>query len=233
VLLDRLALARLVAARRAGRQRFTAGRRQLTARRLDAAERAAEFVKLALVGELLTLGDLDEFEHFVELVNHLLERLGNFRGVRDGLADGRGFGGAKIGGLGPLTLARRFRAAFRPAVTGKFALRPARRPGFRRGEIFSGRFRHRFFHRFGFVRGKVGGRFRVWLAEIAGGIGLVMIRVLGGFRRRRVWFNCFRGGRNFFGTGRAGLGNNGTRAAATATTTTATAAAAGTSRGRG
>jgi len=54
------------------------------ARRLDAAERAAKFLDLALVGELLALGDFDEFQHFVEMINHLLERLGNLRGVLDG-----------------------------------------------------------------------------------------------------------------------------------------------------
>ena len=226
MVLDRLNLARFITARRAGRQRFAA-------RRLDAAERAAKFVNLALVGELLALGDLDEFQHFIELVNHLLERLGNLGGVRDGLADGRDFGGAEISGLDPRFRAHRFRAAVRPAFAGKFTLRLALRPGFRRGEIFSGRFHHRLFPRLGFVRGKVGGRFRVRLAEIAGGIGLVMFRVLGSFRRRRICFKYFRRGRNFFGTGRAGLGDYGARAAATATTTTATAAAAGTSRGRG
>ena len=168
VLLDRLNGARFIPARWAGRKRFAAGRRQLPARRLDAAQRAAQLVNLALVGELLALGDLDEFQHLVELVNHLLERPGNLRGVRDGLADGRGFGGAEISGPGPLALAGRLRAAGRPAVAGKFALRFARRPGFRRREIFRRRFRHRLFHRFGLVRGKVGGRFRVRLAKIAG-----------------------------------------------------------------
>jgi hypothetical protein len=233
VVLDWLALARFVTARRTGRQRFAARRRRLAAGRLDAAERAAEFVKLALVGELLALGDLDEFQHFVELVNHLLERLGNFRGVRDGLADGRGFGGTKIGGLGPLALARRLRSAVRPAVAGKFALRLARRPGFRRREIFSGGFRHRFFHLFGFVRGKIGGRFRVRLAVIAGGIGFVMLRVLGGFTRRRRGFNRFRCGRNLLGAGRASLGDYRPRATATAATATTTAIAAGAGCGRG
>ena len=45
----------------------------IAARRLDAAEGAAEFLNLTFVGELLAFGDLDEFEHFVELINHLLE----------------------------------------------------------------------------------------------------------------------------------------------------------------
>ena len=233
VVLDRLNLARFVTARRTRRQRFAAGWRQFAARRLDAAERAAQLVNLALVGELLALGDLDEFQHFVELVNHLLERLGNLGGVRDGLADGRGFGGAEIGGFDPRLGAQRFRAAVRPAFAGKFALRFAWRPGFRRGKIFGGRFRHRRFRRIGFMRGKISGRLRVRLAEIAGGIGLVMFRVFGGFRWWRVWFNRFRRGRNFFGAGRAGFGDHGTRAAATAATATATAVAAGTGCRRG
>jgi hypothetical protein len=87
----------------------------LAAGRLDAAQRAAQFVNLAFVGQLLTFGNLNEFEHFVELVNHLLERRGDFCGVFNGLADGRGFGGAEIGGLDPRLGARRFRAAFGPA----------------------------------------------------------------------------------------------------------------------
>ena len=84
--------------------------------RLDAAERAAEFVNLAFVGELLPLGDFDQFEHFVEMINHLLEAIGNFRGVFDGLADGRGVGGSEI----RITRTRRSwfrgRRAFQPLV---------------------------------------------------------------------------------------------------------------------
>lgn len=123
VMLDGLTVTRFIAARRTGREWFATGRRQLSSRRLDAAESAAKFVNLAFVGELLTLGDLDEFEHFVELVNHLLERSGDFGGVRDGLTDGGGFGGAKISGPDPLTRLRRLRAAVGPAFPGKFALR--------------------------------------------------------------------------------------------------------------
>jgi len=100
-------------------------RRQFAARRLDAAKRAAKFINLALVGQFLALGDLDQFKHFVEMIDHLLERLGDFRGVRNGLADGRGFGRTKIGGLDPRLWAQRFGAAlFRTMVALRFTLRP-------------------------------------------------------------------------------------------------------------
>jgi hypothetical protein len=115
----------------------------LAAGRLDAAQRAAQFVNLAFVGQLLTLGDLNEFEHFVELVNHPLERRGDFRGVFNGLADGRGFGGAEIGGLDPRLGPQRFRAAFGPAF---FRATLARRFG----SVI--RFRRRVSFRSGFDR---------------------------------------------------------------------------------
>jgi len=91
-------------------------RRGFAPRRLDAAQGAAKFFDLALIGELLSFGDLDEFQHFVEMINHLLERLGNLRGVLDGLGDGRGFGGTKIGGLDPRLGALRFRPALLTTV---------------------------------------------------------------------------------------------------------------------
>jgi hypothetical protein len=158
--LTRLALdARLIAAW------WRTKRRRLTARRLDAAERAAEFVNLALIRKLLALGDLDKFQDFIKLVNHLLERPGDFGGMRDGLADGRGFSRAKIGGFDPRLRAQWFRTAFRSTLTLWFTLR--------RGEIFSGSLRDRRLNRIGFGRGKIGGRFRVRLAKIAGRIRLV------------------------------------------------------------
>jgi hypothetical protein len=110
ILLARFA-ARLVPSR-TPRRRW---RRLLAAGRLDATQRAAQFVNLAFVGQLLAFGNLNEFEHFVELVNHPLERRGDFRGVFNGLTNGRGFSGAEIGGLDPRLGARRFRAAFGPA----------------------------------------------------------------------------------------------------------------------
>ena len=100
--------------------------RWLAARRLDALKRAAQFGQLALIGKLLALGDLDEFQHLIQLINHLLERLGDLRGVRHRFADGGGFGRTKISRLDPLALARRLRSAFRARGAGKFATRFAR-----------------------------------------------------------------------------------------------------------
>jgi hypothetical protein len=164
--------ARFIAAwlRRTERWRFAA-------RRLDAAKCAAQFINFALVGELLPLGNLDEFQNFVELVNHVLERLGDFRGVRDGLADGGSFGGTKISGLDPRLRTQRFGAAFGATIALWFARKITLRPSFRRARNFSGRFRHRRFRRIGFVRGKISGRFRVRFAKITGGIALVMFGV--------------------------------------------------------
>ena len=93
-------------------------RRGFAPRRLDAAQGAAKFFNFALISELLALGDFDEFQHFVEMINHLLERFGNFRGVLDGLGNGRGFSGTKISGLDPRLGALRLGAAFLPAVIG-------------------------------------------------------------------------------------------------------------------
>jgi hypothetical protein len=185
----RLVPARFIAARAAGSLRW---RLLLAPRRLDAAESAAEFFNLALVGELLALGDFDEFEHFVEVVNHLLERLGNFSREFNGLADGGGLGGAKIGGFDPRLGPLRFRAAFGPAFARFVALRLlARRFGgtgwlrFRRRSNFCGGFRCRRFRRLGFMRGKFGGHVGMRLSEAAGGFGfvfcvLVMFPGLGG-----------------------------------------------------
>ena len=90
------------------------------ARWLDAAQRAAEFVNLAFVREFLTLGDFNQFEHFVNVIHHLLERVGNFRGMLDGLADGRSLGGFEI----RVTWARPSRFRCRRAFHPLTALRP-------------------------------------------------------------------------------------------------------------
>ena len=207
--------------------------------RLDAAERAAQFVNLAFVRELLALGDFDEFQHFVELINHLLERFGNLGGVRNGFADGCGFGGTKVNGLDPLALRGRFRTTLRttvcPAVAGKITLRFTRWPGFGRMEMFGGGMISNrmigdgLFHGFRLMRGEIGGGFGVRLAEIAGGVAFVRLRVVGGFRRRRGLSGRFGRGRNFFSFGRAGLGGQGARA----TATTAPAATAAIATGAG
>jgi len=64
--------------------------------RLDAAKRAAQFINFAFVREFLALGHFDELKHFVEMINHFFQTVGNFRGMFHGLADGRGVGGTKI-----------------------------------------------------------------------------------------------------------------------------------------
>jgi hypothetical protein len=43
------------------------------ARRLDAAERAAEIVQLAFIGQFLPLGNFNQFQNLVNPVNQLLE----------------------------------------------------------------------------------------------------------------------------------------------------------------
>jgi hypothetical protein len=190
----RLVPARFIAARAAGGLRW---RLLLATRRLDAAERAAEFFNLALVGELLALGDFDEFEHFVEVVNHLFERLGNFSREFNGLADGGGLGGAKISGLDPRLGALRFRAAFGPALFARFfALRLLARCFGGTGWLrfwcrrnFRSGFRCWRFRRLGFMRGKFGGHVGMRLSEAASGFGfvfcvLVMFPGLGGGRGR-------------------------------------------------
>ena len=154
--------------------------------------------------------------------------------MRHGFADSRGFRRTEIGRLGPLTLAGRFRATFQtanfgPAVAARIARRFGgtrrlrRRTGFRTG------FGLVSFLRPGFVRGKIGRRFRVRFAKIAGGIGF-QFRVLGGFAGRGNGFKRGRRGRNFFGPGYSGLSGYGMRSAAAATPTTAATSAAGTER---
>ena len=104
--------ARLVPARTA------VGRRQgLMTRRLDAAQRAAEFVNLAFIGQLLALGKFHEFQDFVQLINRVLERFGDLGGVQDGLMDGRNIGGTEISGFDPRFGAGGFGTAFGAILT--------------------------------------------------------------------------------------------------------------------
>jgi hypothetical protein len=166
--------------------------------RLDAAQRAAEFIKLALVGDFLSLGNFDEFEHFVQLIVQFLQRIGYEGRVLDGLADGGRFGGAEIRRLDPLALAdgnarRRLRRAL---VTAKIppvvATRIARLAGrLRRRCGFRGMFCHqfllvRFNGRLVLVRMKTFRRFRMRLAKTAAGFSFVRFggRVFSGFHRR-------------------------------------------------
>jgi hypothetical protein len=116
-------------------------RRLLLALRLDAAERAAQFLDLAFVGDLLALGDFNEFEDLVHLVVQFFQRIGDEQGVLDGLADRRGSGGTEIGGFYPLPLRGRnagrrlwrafgatiFAARFAALFTTRFATRFATR----------------------------------------------------------------------------------------------------------
>jgi hypothetical protein len=211
---------RFVMARAARRWRLVPGR-------LDAAKGATKFVNLAFIGELLALGEFDEFEDFVKLVHGVLERLGDFSGVRHGLIDCGNIGGPEVGGFSPRFWARRFRAAFGPAVAGReFArLRGGRTSGFRFKCRFGGG--RRFFNR---RRFSFHWLFGMRLAKITGGVGfglggLAVNRGFpGGFRLRERGGNFFGGGGSFAG--------GGTRAAAAATAP-ATTASAGAARGGG
>jgi hypothetical protein len=200
-------------------------------RRLDAAERAAKFFNLPFVGQLLAFGDFDEFQNFVEMINHLLERLGNFRGVFHGLGDSRGFGRTKISGLHPRLGALRLGATLLTAVIGTtiaklFARRlgRARRFGFVMLDVFV---------MFRFVRSKICRCFGMRNAETTGGIGLMlrmidMVAMIGGFNRWCGRFHGFRSRRNLLSGGRfAGLGRGARATAATTSTPTTATAVAG------
>ena len=108
------------------------------------------------------------------MINHLLERRGHFRGVFNGLTDGRGLGGAEIGGLDPRLGPLRFRSAFGPTLFRAMIPRRFGRVGW---FGWSGRFRCRFiivgFHRFRFMGSKISGHFGMRLAKITGGFSLV------------------------------------------------------------
>jgi len=77
---------------------------------------------------------------------------------------------------------------------------------------------------FRLMRGKFGGRFRMWFAETAGRFSLVLLVVavvamVGGFDGRRGGFHRFRRGRNFVSGRRFAGFRRGTRATAAATST--------------
>jgi hypothetical protein len=97
-------LARMVFSMAAAMRVFVARparRLLLEARRLDTAERSAKFVNFPFVGQFLAFGQLDQFKNFVQLVNRVLERFRNFRGMSHSLADGRRLRRAKIRWLDP------------------------------------------------------------------------------------------------------------------------------------
>ena len=132
-------------------------RRHFATRRLDATQGAAKLFNLALVRQLLTLSHLYQFQNLVQLINHVLQRLGNFRGVRNGLMDGGGFSRPEISrldpGFGALRLgALRLRTALR--IRAALGLNPGFRSsglGSRLGCGFRLGFGVRRIHRAGFV----------------------------------------------------------------------------------
>ncbi len=75
--------------------------RNLQTLRLNAAQSAAQFFHFTFVGNFLAFGNFHQFEDFLDIIHHLLERFGNMRGIFHGLGDGGGFGGTEIGGLHP------------------------------------------------------------------------------------------------------------------------------------
>ena len=170
------------------------------------------------------------------MINHLLERLRNFRGEFHRLTDGRSLGRTKIRRLHPRFGALRFRPAVGTALAVAIKF-PGRRTGARRLRWRRGRsdgsFNHRFFggRQRGFLgrRGEFRRLFGVRFAKITGRIGLrisglvLLDRFLGGHGSRSVFRRRYR----IFFTGTRGAGT------APATTTAATAAVAGTAGGGG
>jgi hypothetical protein len=74
--------------------------RTLMARRLDAAQRAAQLLNFALICKLLAFSKFNQFQNLIQLVDRVLELFGDFGGMGDGLTDSRGSGGTEIGGFG-------------------------------------------------------------------------------------------------------------------------------------
>lgn len=164
---------------------------------LNTAQRPVQLLNFALVGQFLALGQLDQFQHFVQLIVQFLEGVRNEGGVFDGLRNGRGGGGPKVRGLDPFALARRRqRLALRGTLFAVAALLARRLSSTRRHGFRLGRGRS-FRHCLGVgringirrVRGKFRGRVRMRLAKAAGGIGFVpgMFLRLGRFGSDRVW----------------------------------------------
>ena len=211
----------------------------LVALRLDAAERAAQLLYLAFVGELLALGNLDELENLVHLVVQFFQRRGDEHGVLDGLTDGRGRCRPKVCWLDPLFLARRLGLTFtvlRTLLAARFArhftltwrFRCGSRYGFsdrsfdwRLGFVSLGRWRD-------FMRTEAFRSFGMRFAEPAFGLGFMF-----GVRRNLFGGGSSRLGNRFrlsgcvCGGGSFGFrfGGSGARAATAAATTPASAAA--------
>jgi hypothetical protein len=90
--------------------------------RLDAAQGPAQLINLPFIGQFLAFSQFDQFKDFVQLVQRVPEGFRNLGGVGHGLADGRGFGWAKVGGFDPrlglgTAMLRRGRT-FRQALAG-------------------------------------------------------------------------------------------------------------------
>ena len=207
-------------------------RRRLTLR-LNAAQRAAQLFEFTLIGDFLTLGNLDEFQNFVHLIVQFLQRRGDEHRVFNSLRDGGRLGGAKVRGLDPLALAdrnarRRLRRTFvapliAAVIVPLFAAWLAR--------AFGCSLDNRFWlvRRGGrrvFMRVETFGGFRMWFAKTASRFGVVFrVRRFGRFQRRggfAAGFNGLRRGRNYF---RRRFFRCRARTAAAAATTSATTAA--------
>jgi hypothetical protein len=212
----------------------------LAARRLDAAQGTAQFFQLPFIHDFLPFGHFDEFKHFVELINHVLERNRNFCGMLDGLCNCGTFCGTKISGLYPRfwrgralkllalrSLFLTFGAALLRTLNGAAFARLrsewwwlGNRPnlGLAFGSVAVG-----------VMRRKIIRFLCVWFAKTTCRVRLVLPslfgrgRLLGGFRRVGIFFGF---GRGIFICGGAG-------ATTTATTTTATTAAIRRTKGRG
>jgi hypothetical protein len=197
-------------------------RRLLLALRLDAAERAAQFLDLAFIGDFLPLGNFNELEDFVHLVVQFFQRIGDEQSVFDSLADRRGRSGPEIGRLGPLTLSGRnagwrrlcrtlgaavfatlFTALFAAFLTTRFTrlFRGRRRRDFSCRSFGDGFRLVRFSGRRDFVRAEALGGFGMRFTETSRCLGLVLVMIrmrdgCGGFNRfsRRAGASCRIGG---------------------------------------
>ncbi|HSY20313.1 MAG TPA: hypothetical protein VK815_18360 [Candidatus Acidoferrales bacterium] len=139
--------------------------------RLDASECAAKFIDLPLICQFLALGQFYEFEDLIQLVDRMLERLGDLCRMQNCLVDCGGRCWTEVGGLHPLFRTQRLLAAFRRTVVLRLVLRMlgmARRfPLFRRRGIFPARFRCGCIHGLGFRGGKISGFLGMRLAKTA------------------------------------------------------------------
>lgn len=64
-------------------------------RPLEAAQLLSQRLDVAFIGRLLALGFLEDLEHFIHLIERLLQGGDDFHHIVDGLADGLGRGGLK------------------------------------------------------------------------------------------------------------------------------------------